>query len=385
MKIIARLPCVGSVVLLATLVSYASAEELCAFDKLWSHATLYQDGRNPYFQEFKLRGRYQGQYWDVDADQGSQSKWEDRRIRLGFDAKLFEKQVEVRLDFQSSDGFDEFYDGLVDAYIRWKPTDWLSITAGRQQPKIAQYDWLNSNIAQPTFERSQIFGQLGVNRATGLTVEGNAADLTWRSGVYSNDTPNSTGGSGAFGDGEFGDFNGGVSFTLGGGYDLRHLLDLDKAEVWLDWLHSNREEDDSVLGKYDDVISSTFWVKEGPATLVIEAFFARGGDGTNSDVFGFSIQPTYDLIPKTLQLVGRYSRANSEGPLGVQGQARYERKVAGNKGLGDSYHSLYAGAQYFIYGDKLKLMAGAEWAWLDHEDGESYDGVTLLTGVRLSF
>ncbi|MGL5016584.1 MAG: porin, partial [Luteolibacter sp.] len=219
----------ASIVLLATLASPASGEKTTAFDKLWSHATLYQDDLNPYLQEFKLRGRYQGQYWDVDADQGSRSDWEDRRSRFGFDAKLFDRQIEVRLDFQSNDGFDEFYDGLVDAYVRWKPTDWLNITAGKQQPYIAQYDWLNYNIAQPTFERSQIFSQLGINRATGLAVEGEAANITWRTAVYSNDTPNSTGGSGAFGDGEFGDFNGGVSFTLGAGYDFKDSLGLDKA------------------------------------------------------------------------------------------------------------------------------------------------------------
>lgn len=375
----------ASIVLLATLASPANGEKTNAFDKLWSHATLYQDDLNPYLQEFKLRGRYQGQYWDVDADQGSRSDWEDRRSRFGFDAKLFERQIEVRLDFQSNDGFGEFYDGLVDAYVRWKPTDRLNITAGKQQPYIAQYDWLNSNTAMPTFERSQIFGQLGINRATGLAVEGEAASLTWRTAVYSNDTPNSTGGSAAFGDGEFGDFNGGVSFTLGAGYDFKDPLGLDKAEVWLDWLHSDRQDDDTVLGKYDDVISSTFWVKQGPAALVIEGFFASGGSGTNTDVYGFYIQPTYDILPKTLQLVGRYSYANSDGPLGVQGQARYERKVASNQALGDSYHSLYAGAQYFIYGEKLKLMAGAEWAWLHHENGNSYDGVTLFSGVRFYF
>lgn len=383
MKFIPQLPVAFA--LLAGIVSHAIAEESSAFDQLWSHATIYQDGQNPYLQEFKLRGRYQGQYWDVDADQGSQSDWEDRRSRFGFDAKFFGKQVEVRLDFQSNAGFDEFYDGLVDAYIRWKPVHWLRVTAGKQQPYIGEHDWLVSNTVMPTFERSQIFGQLGINRATGLAVEGDAADLRWRGGVYSNDTPNSTGGSGAFGDGELGEFNGGVSFTLGTGYDLKDFLDLDKAEVWLDWLHSDRQDGDSVLGKYDDVISSTFRVKQGPAALVIEAFFARGGDGINSDVFGFYIEPTYDILPKTLQLVGRYSFADSDGPLGVQGQSRYERKVAANKGLGASYHAFYAGAQYFIYGDKLKLMSGAEWAWLGHRGGDSYDGVTLLTGVRFAF
>lgn len=375
----------AALALLVALSSHAGGEEPGSFDKLWSRATLYKDERNPVLEEFKLRGRYQGQYWDVDAEQGCQSNWEDRRSRFGFDARLFEKQIEVRLDFQSSDGFDEFYDGLVDAYIRWKPVTWLSITAGKQQPYIAQYDWLNPNPAQPTFERSQIFDQLNINRATGLALEGKASDLTWRTAVYSNDTPNTTGGSGAFGDGEFGDFNGGVSFTLGAGYDFKKPLGLDKAEVWLDWLHSDREDGDSELGKYDDIVSSTFMARQGPAALAIEGFYARGGDGTDSDVFGFYIEPTYDILPKTLQLVGRYAYANSKGPLGVQGQLRYEREVAVNQGLGDSYHSLYAGIQYFIYGDGLKLMAGAEWAWLGNRTGNSYQGVTLLTGVRISF
>ena len=55
------------------------------FDKLWGLATLYKDDTNPILEEFKLRGRYQGQYWNIDDDNGSQSNWEDRRSRFGFD------------------------------------------------------------------------------------------------------------------------------------------------------------------------------------------------------------------------------------------------------------------------------------------------------------
>ena len=361
------------------------------FDQIWGFTTLYKDDMNPYLQEFKLRGRYHGQYWDVDADQGSQSHWEDRRSRFGFDAKLFEKKIELRADFQSNDQFDDVYDGLVDAYIRWKPKSWLSITAGKTKPLIAQYDWLESTNTQPTFERSQIFNQLAINRATGLTVEGTTNEWSWRAGVYSNDTPANTVdpisrvSSGSFGDGEFGDFNGGTSYTLGGGYDFKSLLNVEKADFRLDWLHSDREVGDLVMGKYDDIVTATFSVKEGYTGLVFEAFSASGGDGNNSDVLGFYIQPTYDIIPKTLQLVGRYSFANSDGPLGIQGQSRYERRVAANRGLGDTYNAIYGGAQYFIYGDKLKLMAGIEWAWLNNDVGDSYDGYTLLSGIRLSF
>ena len=364
------------------------------FDKIWDHASFYKNDLNPILQEFKIRGRYQGQYWNVDTDQSSQSNWEDRRSRFGFDAKLFQKKIEIRADFQSKDQFADFYDGLVDAYIRWKPRSSFSITAGKTKPLIGHYDWLESTNSQPTFERSQIFNQLGINRATALTAEGLKDKLSWRAGIYSNDTPSTTGGSGSFGDGEFGDFNGGFSYTLGAGYDFKHLLDLEKADFRFDWLHSERDTDDLVLNKYSNIISSTVWIKEGYTSVVFEAYYASGADHVTpvkqskwdgSNVFGFFIQPTYDIIPKKLQLVGRYSYANSEGPEGVIGQSRYERKVASNKGVGDVYHSLYGGAQYFIYGDKLKLMSGAEWATIANDKGDSYDGFTLLTGIRFSF
>ena len=354
------------------------------FDEWWSYATLYKNDANPILEEFKLRGRYQGQYWDTDADQGSQSNWEDRRSRFGFDAKLFEKKIEIRADFQSNDGFNDFYDGLVDAYIRWKPTSSLSFTLGKMKPLIGQYDFLESTNTQPTFERSQIFNQLGVNRATGFTAEGSLDEFSWRAGIYSNDTPTNTGGSGAFGDGEFGDLNGGVSTTLGVGYDLKEILHTEKADIHLDWLHSEREAGDFVLARYDDIVSATFAVKQEAAAIVFESFFAAGGDGDDSDVYGFYVQPTYDIIPKKLQLVGRYSYANSSGPQGVIAQSRYEKPIATGGARGDSYNSFYGGVQYFIYGDKLKVLAGAEWAQLKG-NGEAYQGTTLLTGIRFSF
>lgn len=359
--------------------------ETSSFDRIWDLATLYKNESNPILEEFKLRGRYQGQYWNVDDDNGSQSNWEDRRSRFGFDAKLFEQAVEIRADFQSNDGFADFYDGLVDAYICWKPKSWLSITAGKTKPLIGQYDWLESTTTQGTFERSQIFTQLGIGRATALTVEGTAEAWSWRAGVYSNDTPSTTGGTGAFGDGEFGDFNGGVSYSIGAGYDFKHFSNLGKADLRFDWLHSNREAGDLVLGRYDDILAMTFQVREGAAAVVFETYYASGGDGANSDVFGFFIQPTYDLIPEKLQWVGRYSFAHSEGPLGVVGKFRYEREVAANAGLGDTYHSIYGGVQYFIHGDNLKLLAGAEWARIENDAGASFDGFTVLTGIRISF
>jgi hypothetical protein len=384
-----------------------------AFDQLWSKAVLYKDDANPWIEEFKLRGRYHWQYYDIDTDRGNASDDEHRRSRFGFDAKLFDKKVELRLDAQSNDGFDDLYDGLVDAYVKYKPTKNLAITLGKTKPLIANYDWLESTNTQPTFERSQIFNQLGINRALGLTVQHQIDAFSWQAGIYSNNTPSTTDDTpdgktnptGRWGDGEFGDLNGdiGYSFTLGVGYDFKHLLNLEKADLWLNWLHSEREATDLVLTKYDDIVSATAWLKEGYWGLVIEGFAAGGGepiDSTkpyvNEDVFGFYLQPTYDVIPKKLQLVGRYTYSTGDGPASIQGQSRYERVSAlpsipdnipgpvSNKDKGDGYQAVYLGAQYFIHGDKLKVLAGAEWANLERRGGD-IDSFTLLGGVRLSF
>ena len=383
------------------------------FDQIWSKAVLYKNDLNPWIEEFKLRGRYQWQYYDIDTDRGDVHDDEHRRSRFGFDAKLFDKKVEVRVDAQSNDGFDDLYDGLVDAYVRYKPNDKLAFTFGKTKPLIANYDWLESTNTQPTFERSQIFNQLGINRALGFTVQQTLDDFSWQAGVYSNNTPSTTDDtpdgivnpSGSWGNGEFGDVNGdiGYSFSLGAGYDFKHLLNLEKADLWVNWLHSERQATDLVLNKYDNIVSATAWLKEGYWGLVVEGFGAGGGepvDSTkpfvNEDVFGFYIQPTYDVIPKKLQLVGRYTFSTGDGPASIQGQSRYERvstlpsipdNIPGpvsNKDKGDGYQAVYLGAQYFIYGDKLKVLAGTEWAELQRK-GDDIDSLTLLAGLRLSF
>jgi len=360
-----------------TAAAAAKEGDKSAFDELWGLATLYKNDANPFIQEFKLRGRYQGQYYWLDSDQGDHDDWENRRSRFGFDAKLFEKKIEVRLDAQSNDAFDPFYDRLVDAYVKWKPSENFSLTLGKQKPQIGYYDWLQSTNTQPTFERSQVFNQLRVDRATGLVAEGKHDHWTWQAGVYSNDVNR-----------EFGQFEGGWSFGAGFGYDFKHAWDLEKADWRLDWLHSDHDRVDSVLNRYDDIFSTSLWVKTGSWNFVTEAFYATGGTNRDGDVFGVFFQSTYDLVPKKLQAVGRLTWTTGDGPDSVIAQSRYERAAPAltGGGRGEEYYAGYLGLQYFIHGDKLKLMAGAEYAHLDGGgNGGDYEGVTALTGIRLSF
>lgn len=297
----------------------------------------------------------------------------------------------MRFDFQGNDEFADFYDGIVDAYLCWRPSTWLSITVGKAKPLIGHYDWLESTNTQPTFERSQIFNQLDITRAESLIVEGSYDCFSWRTGIYSNDTPADTIDSvtkmptGAIRDGGFGRFNGGFSYSFGVGYHFESLSDIEDADFRVDWIHSEREPGDLVLGKYDDIVSTTFVVKESDLAVVFEAYFATGGDEANTDVLGFFIQPTYDVVPGIIQLVGRYSYAQSDGPVGLTASPRNDQKVSLNEGRGDTYHSIYCGVQYFIYGDHLKLMSGAEWGVMENSTAKSFSGVTFLSGVRFSF
>ena len=347
------------------------------FDKVWSLGTLYKNDENPFLQEFKLRGRYHGQYHWLDSDQGNDDGWEDRRSRLGFDAKLFDKKIEVRLDAQSSDEFAPFYNGLVDAYIKWKPSENFALTVGRQKAQIGAFDFLQPSTDYATFERSQIFNQLRVDRATGAVAEGKIGKFTYQAGIYSNDI-----------DLEFGQFDAGLAYGAGVGYDLKHPLDLEKADWRLDYMHSDIETASTVLNRYEHVFSSTLWLKEGRWSFATEAFAGTGGIDKDADVIGFLIQPTYDLLLKKLQLVGRYTFSTGDGPDSVIAQSRYERAAPSltGGGRGDQYQAGYLGLQYFIYGDKLKLLGGVEYASLNGGgNGGDYEGWTALTGIRFYF
>ena len=70
------------------------------FDRIWALPTLYKNDENAFLQEFKLIGRYQLQYANVDSPQGSYSDWQTRRWRIGGEAKLFNMMKVLRYDQQ---------------------------------------------------------------------------------------------------------------------------------------------------------------------------------------------------------------------------------------------------------------------------------------------
>lgn len=48
---------------------------------------LHENEDNAVIQALSVAGRYKGQYWSVNADQGSRAGWENRRMFLGVEVK----------------------------------------------------------------------------------------------------------------------------------------------------------------------------------------------------------------------------------------------------------------------------------------------------------
>lgn len=336
------------------------------FDRIWKLSTLYSNDSNKFIQELKLQGRYHGQYHWSDNNNLYSNDWEDRRIRLGMSAQLFNKKIEVKVDAQGSDTFDPLYKELADAYIKWTPLSSLSIVMGRQKVKFAGYEFQQSSNTYPAFERTQLFNQLRLDRATGLSIEFTQNNLSVQSAIYSNDV-----------DKEFGQFGGSVAAGMGISYDLSESLQFKKANLRFDYLYSDIISGSTTLNRYEHLSSLGLWVENNRWSFATEFFHGRN---KAIDIFGFMLLPTYDLIQDTLQAVSRYSFSWGNRINSILPQSRYE-SVAGAQ-AGEQYQSAYLGLQYFIYGDKFKILGGTEYAELV---GGSYQGWTALLGTRLHF
>ena len=102
-----------------------------------------------------------------------------------------------------------------------------------------------------------------------------------------------------------------------------------------------------------------------------------------SDLWGVMAMPFVNLTAR-LQLVGRYTFLSSDDPNGVQ-LATYENRVV--SGRGDEYNEIYAGANYYFYGHRLKLQSGVQVADMNDRanDGGEYSGVSWTTGIRIGW
>lgn len=344
------------------------------YDRIWKRFTeLYRNDANRIVQEVRFTGRFQHDLTALDADQGGHEESNVRRLRLGPRVRFLKDYLfhaELELNPQER---DPLYVRFTDLYVEWSRGDALAVTVGKQSIPFTQ-EGATSSKELLTIDRSNLANNIWFTQEymPGVSTSGTLDAWRYHAGVFSSGTATR----------ELGEFSGGY-FTLAAlGYDFADALSAEEAVLTGQYVGQRADADNTFTQPFGHIGSVNFALNAGRWGLRSDAALAAGHRG-QSDVRAFMAMPYVD-ITDALQLVGRYTLVDSTEPNGVR-LATYENRVV--TGRGDRYDELYAGANYYFYGHRLKLQSGVQWARLDDaaDDGGEYSGVSWVTGLRVSW
>jgi phosphate-selective porin OprO and OprP len=355
-----------------------AAPEASWGDAIWKHAVLWEDQDAYWFQKIRIIARYHTNYaWTQDDVSGREATdWETRRLRFGYNVE-FLKQFEFRNEWNSigwdDDEFDPEISNVDTLFLSWKPSMAFNITVGKHKSPVTQEFRWSSNEME-TIERTIATKSfMPIERHWGVSVWGEIGRWAYHTGLW----------AGSF----EGDYN--ISFDADGptfffsalGYDFGGQDQAwQKAFLQLQYVHSS--EPTNIAPKFDNIISLNFEEKKGPWGFNTDHLIGFG----DRNAYGMYLQPSYFFTDKW-QIVTRYSYGSGDTDS-FQQRNRYEGLVTAGAGAsGDQYQSFYTGLNYYLYGHKLKLMAGAEYTNMKDSSrkGGAFDGWTALTGLVFWF
>ena len=343
------------------------------FDRIWRFARWYESESNPVVQQVLFSGRFHQDYAAVDADEGDLGEWNVRRLRLGPRIRFlnaYTLHAEMELNPQER---DPVYVRFTDFYLQWRRNERLAVTIGKQSVPFTM-DGTTSSRELLTIDRSNLSNNLWFPQEylPGVSVSGRRAAWVYRAGLYSAGAQNR----------EFGEFSGGAVGLGVIGYDFGKRLGVREALLSGNYVYQAPDRDNTFTRQLRHVASVNFRFDAGRWGVRADASTASGYLG-QGDLWGVMAMPFVSATSK-LQFVGRFTAVESDGENGVR-LATYESGVV--SGRGDSYSELYAGANYYFYGHKLKLQSGVQWADMDDlaDDGGAYSGVSWITGLRIGW
>ena len=353
--------------------STAGGDTQSIYDKIWQQFTLYDDKTNSVVQRIQLSGRFQHEFVSVGADQGDLDEWNTRRFRVGPRFQLFRTfTVASEAEFNPQER-DPLYVRLTDVFVQWSPNARLAVTVGKQGMPFTM-DGMTSSKDLLTIDRSNLTNNMWFPQEylPGVSVSGRTAPWTYRLGMYSSGEMNR----------EFGTFDGSISTLALVGYDFGPRVGLKEALVTGNYVHQSPDTDNTFTRQLEHVASLN--VKLEADRWGLRADLSTGaGYFTQSDLWGVMAMPYFNITDK-LQAITRYTHLSSDDPNGVQ-LATYENRVV--RGRGDDYDEIYVGANYFFYGQKLKLQTGLQFADMNDRanDGGAYSGTSWTTGLRIGW
>jgi hypothetical protein len=315
----------------------------------------------------KLTGRLHFQYdnFDNDGDE-DRDRFSFRRVYLGAEAKLHDDFYgKVIANFGGDDGEVD----IDKAVVGWKYEKFANFEAGYTKVPFGYYETTSSSKIK-TIERSianRLFIEgdgLGFGaRQTGLFAKGDlGAGFAYKAAVVSaqksnnrnDDTPKSDEQDGY---GGFGRLQWKSDKTDNGqmlvGADIGYMQDGS--------LNANGDGDLLAYGLHANYSIGDFNLSAEGLFGSIEDNVKAGGD---SDVFGLTVQPSYQINDKW-ELVASYTYSDADGSYLLE--ADDTMRKSGIKDRFDEVTSYYIGFNYYIIGNDLKLSGGFEHA--EYEDG----------------
>ena len=351
----------------------AQAADESSFDRVWSHATLYENRDSGFVQKFALSGRLQAEAAWFDADEGDFDDTTWRRFRFGFLSQfVHDWRLNVEADLDLNESRRDWYRGLTDAYVAWRPDESTEVKILKQSAGFT-LDGATSSKKLLTLQRNNLTENLWFTEEyfTGFTLKRDFnSQRFYKVGVFASD-----------GDKEIG-VTGASYFLLA---SLDYALDtgpkLDEATIHLDYVYNDKDAEANTPELSHVASLSTRW-RAGAWNLHTDLAFADG-HFDQSDLWGLVLMPFYD-VSEMVQLVGRYTYLSSDDDNGLAFN-RYEDEIS--QGEGDKYYEIYAGLNLFFYGHKLKWQTGLQYTRMNDEsdDGGEYDGWGLTTGLRVSW
>ena len=360
-----------------------SGPDAYVFDK--PLGIVYQNKESALLNQLSLTGELELQWAGGESNQGSYgsrdlaatNKWGDidqRRWRLGVASQWFHNQIEFHGVIDVNPNWNPFYKDIYELAITYQPSEAFNLGIGKQKARFFTQEY-NTRVRELiVFEQSLLVNTLVPTQLTGVWVNGSLGNWKYALAGYAGDAQT-----------EFARFNAGTIIQASIGYDFKTQLGVDTALVRLDYQHSSDSANTGPPGKFSDAFSLNSTVQKGRFYFYSD-ILGGVGRGTQGDVWGVVLTPTYFIIPQKLQFVTRYQYAHGDHD-GLNLQSRYEALASGElstKGAGSDYNALYFGLNYYIYGHNLKLMAGTEYN--DMTGGKKdFSGWTTLVGLRLAF
>jgi len=349
-------------------------EQPSTYDRIWTDFTQwYKNDKNTVIQQVLFTGRFQYDLAAVSADQGDHDEANIRRVRFGPRVTFLRQylgHVEVEVNPQER---DPFYVRLTDAYVQWNKSPKFAVTVGKQAAPFTN-EGATSSKELLTIDRS-IIGQdiwFPQEYMPGVSVSGKIAPWNYRFGVYSSGAMNR----------EFGEFNGGGFLLAVVGYDFAKKLGMKEALVTGNYVYQDPNVNNTFTRPNQQVAS--VWTRfEADNWGVRTDLDVSQGYLGQSDMWGWMVMPFYNFTNR-LQGVTRITHLSSADPNGLR-PTGYEARVV--PGRGDEFNEFYIGANYYFYGQKLKVQTGVQ---LDDmkdraNDGGAYSGVSWTTGLRVGW